>query len=196
MSEIKQNVTEKAPDRRVLRTKHAIQQAYLELLEEKPLAQIKVSELAERADINRKTFYAYYDGIEALHNALEDEVVSHYETLFRSINLNAGKFDAVHFFRELNALIAKDRHILHLLNKLGMLSHLFDKVQNLLIEIFQDSYSSKDEKKNARYMLYLKYASAGILNTLSSWIHDPQGLTDEDFTDLVVKITLRGFRSV
>ncbi len=188
--------TEQATDRRVVRTKNGIKQAYLELLEEKPLAKITVSELAERAGINRKTFYAYYDGIEDLHAALEDEIVSHYETLFRSIDISAGKFDAVRFFREMNAMIARDRHILHLLNQIGLLSHLFDKVQNLLIEIFQDSYSSKDEKKNARYMLYLKYASAGILNTLSSWIHDPQGLTDEDFTDLVVKITLRGFRSV
>ena len=183
-------------DRRVQRTLTGIQKAYLELLEEKPLAKITVSELADRAGINRKTFYAYYDGIEDLHEALENEVVSHYETLFRSIDVSVGKFDANRFFRELNALIAQDRHILHLLNQMGMLSHLFDKVQNLLIEIFQDAYSGKDEKKNARYLLYLKYASAGILNTLSSWIHDPQGLTDEDFTDLVVKITLRGFRSV
>ena len=64
------NKAEKTPDRRVVRTQSSIRKAYLELLEEKPLSKITVSELAERAGINRKTFYAYYEDMDALHEAL------------------------------------------------------------------------------------------------------------------------------
>ena len=54
------NLPEKPTDRRVLRTKKNIRQAFLHLLSEKSLSQITVKELSDLADINRKTFYMYY----------------------------------------------------------------------------------------------------------------------------------------
>ena len=53
----------KTTDRRVLRTKKNIRQAFLHLLSEKSLSQITVKELSDLADINRKTFYMYYSNI-------------------------------------------------------------------------------------------------------------------------------------
>ena len=58
------NLPEKPTDRRVLRTKKNIRQAFLHLLSEKSLSQITVKELSNLADINRKTFYMYYSNIE------------------------------------------------------------------------------------------------------------------------------------
>ena len=48
---------EQKQDRRKRRSDAAIQRAFDELLDEKPLEKITVKELAERADIDRKTFY-------------------------------------------------------------------------------------------------------------------------------------------
>ena len=50
---------EQKQDRRVVKTKRAIRNALVQLLSEKELDQITVKELADRADINRKTFYNY-----------------------------------------------------------------------------------------------------------------------------------------
>ena len=47
-------------DRRVQKTKKAIYTALFGLMKEKPLDLISVTELAERANINRKTFYSHY----------------------------------------------------------------------------------------------------------------------------------------
>ena len=69
------NLLEKPIDRRVLRTKKNIRQAFLHLLSEKSLSQITVKELSDLADINRKTFYMYYSNIEDILAELEDELV-------------------------------------------------------------------------------------------------------------------------
>ena len=61
-------------DRRVRRTKTNIKKAFIELLKEKSFQEITVRELSERADINRKTFYAYYTGMEELLAAVMDEM--------------------------------------------------------------------------------------------------------------------------
>ena len=47
-------------DARVRYTVHMIQNIFLELLKEKPIAKITVKEICERAEINRSTFYKHY----------------------------------------------------------------------------------------------------------------------------------------
>lgn len=63
-------------DRRIIRTKRAIYRAISELMSEKRLDQITVTDIARKADINRKTFYTYYSSPEdvideAIHDSLK-----------------------------------------------------------------------------------------------------------------------------
>ena len=60
-------------DRRVLRTKQQIRQALIDLLTEKNEKDISVRELAQRAGINRGTFYIHYKDIHDLVEQLMDE---------------------------------------------------------------------------------------------------------------------------
>ena len=48
-------------DIRVKKTKRAIQKAFIALLREKPIEKITVKEIAERAEINKTTFYSHYE---------------------------------------------------------------------------------------------------------------------------------------
>jgi AcrR family transcriptional regulator len=54
------NSTEKAPDLRVRRTRMMIQKAFTELLEEKGFQAVTVQDIADRAMVNRATFYDHF----------------------------------------------------------------------------------------------------------------------------------------
>ena len=61
------------PDRRVLRTKQALKENLLLLLEEQPIQKISVSRLCEKSDINRSTFYTYFTDPMDLLRSIQDE---------------------------------------------------------------------------------------------------------------------------
>lgn len=61
-------------DLRQIRTKKLIRQALLELSEEKGLSRITVRDLAERAMINRGTFYLHYQDVADLMDQLKSEI--------------------------------------------------------------------------------------------------------------------------
>ena len=63
-------ITEAKPDRRILKTKRAIYEALVELMQKKKLNSITVTELAAAANINRKTFYTYYSTVMFLMKSL------------------------------------------------------------------------------------------------------------------------------
>jgi AcrR family transcriptional regulator len=68
-------MSEKREDRRIRHTKRAIKNAFLELMDEKPVDKISVTELCERADINRSSFYAHYVDYSAFIDELECDIV-------------------------------------------------------------------------------------------------------------------------
>ena len=64
---------EKKEDRRTRYSKRVIREALFALMQEKPLNKISVTEICERADVNRSTFYAYFTDINDLHAGIVRE---------------------------------------------------------------------------------------------------------------------------
>lgn len=69
-------------DLRVQKTQRSIINAFIELRSKKNLEKITVKELAERAEINKATFYQHYKDIYDLSEQLEEEAI---ENAIRSI---------------------------------------------------------------------------------------------------------------
>ncbi len=67
-------------DRRVKYTVEKIKKSFFALAKEKNLRSISVKEICERADINRCTFYAHYEDINALMKEMETEFAEQFLT--------------------------------------------------------------------------------------------------------------------
>ena len=66
---------ERKENQRTRLTKRLLRESLLELLEEKPVERITVKELCEAAELNRSTFYAYYQDVLSLYYEMGNELV-------------------------------------------------------------------------------------------------------------------------
>ncbi len=72
-------------DRRTLYSKKMIRDSLYELMKEKPLNKISVTEICSKADVNRSTFYAYYTDIYDLHQKIINEFFSLQKNVIKHI---------------------------------------------------------------------------------------------------------------
>ncbi|MBR1758838.1 MAG: TetR/AcrR family transcriptional regulator [Lachnospiraceae bacterium] len=67
-------------DRRAVYTKRLIRETFIELLKQKPMGKISVSQLCSIAEISRSTFYLYYEDcyqiLEELQNEFCDQLIA------------------------------------------------------------------------------------------------------------------------
>ena len=70
-------------DLRVVKTKNSVRNALFELMSEKALAKITISEICVRAKINRKTFYSHYRSPNDVIEELENEVLNEFSAILR-----------------------------------------------------------------------------------------------------------------
>ena len=97
-------------DLRETKTKRSIRQAFLQLIDRKPIEKITVTELAELAEISKSTFYLHYKDIYDLLDALQNEFI---QNILNSIEHpeNAVKKPIVFINEILTAFHSKDKII-------------------------------------------------------------------------------------
>lgn len=101
----------KKPDLRVIKTERSIKKVFSELIREKPLEKITVTEIASRAEINKGTFYLHYTDIYALYDAFLADTI---DQAANSIDFYADFFDAPEsFVRKFSALLLEIPQIGH-----------------------------------------------------------------------------------
>ena len=151
-------------DRRSLQTKKLLQNALAELLKEKPLSQVSVTELCRRAGINRNTFYAHYKYPEDIAMEIAAEFYQEVALLIREITVE-NAFDT--FCIVLKRI--KERPSLSVV--LGITGEytdmgeiLFTSIRKIYLNSWQ--YTAPTSQIERAY----KYISAGYLAVVSGWV--------------------------
>lgn len=72
-------MSESLTNRRVQFTLRTLREAMIDLIVQKPLNSITVTDLCAKADINRSTFYLHYRGVHELLEEIEDSILSFLE---------------------------------------------------------------------------------------------------------------------
>ena len=72
-------------NKKVRMTKLLLKKSLFEYLAEKPITELNVRMICNKAQINRSTFYLHYKSIDDMLNSIKDEEISHFEKYIESI---------------------------------------------------------------------------------------------------------------
>lgn len=192
-----ESYTTKRPlDRRQRKSREAIQNALLELLREKPLEQITISELSIKADVNRKTFYNNYHNIsevrDELHNYYLDQIFSLIREKRPSMETSGSLEDF--FCSFCRGLRERQEQLLLILDCEEHLS-LTKRLKDMILPYLQHNLPSYGP--NAALLPYLlEYIIHGLASIINLWLHSDSQMSDENFAHLaaaLVRSTIHSF---
>ena len=127
-------------DRRVLRTKKAIQNAYLDLLKKKGTEKITISDIAREADIDRKTFYLHYDSTEDIIREYAEEKTKELLARLTLKSFFTLSFDKKIFAREANNMLREHLDFCRMVAQNPSLGFFWNEVQDVAVQILSEIY--------------------------------------------------------
>lgn len=162
----------KKTDLRIQKTEQAIRNAFIELRTKKPLEKITVKELCELALINKSTFYAHYEDMYALSEAMEQEKV---DSIIGSIaHLKDYTTESSDIFtRELCLSFMSQISLIKILFSGREQNHLGSRLDRALKEVIFRKYP--EYEKDPSKQILLSYA---ILGTYHAYLSNPETDTD------------------
>lgn len=152
-------------DLRIEKTEKAIKNAFIELRSQKPLEKVTVTELCRLACINKSTFYAHYEDVYDLSDALEEEMV---QAILGSLSWEEteGKEDLGRFIRELCMSFLSHIYLMKILFSGKEQSRLGIRIERNMKELLYQKYPGcrQDVKKSILFSYLIQGAYHAYLN--------------------------------
>lgn len=169
-------------DRRIQRTRALLRTALLELVQEKGFESLSVQEITDRANVGRTTFYAHFDGKEALLLAgfddLHEQLHRQYrEVRARSVDWRTSSFG---FGREMFEHVAAYRDVFQYMAGKPSGDAVLVRLKRLLIELVRDEVKrtpSSVRTGDASREVSVQFIAGALFNLLEWWLHERAPLT-------------------
>lgn len=179
-------------DKRVLKTKRAIFTAFAELLSEKDLSHITITDIANKADINRKTFYNYYTNIYEVMEEIENLTVSTFEKRLDEIEFEDMSSFINQLFIQFTETINSDLEFFSHLFKTNNRSILIVKIVDALKEYIMKRIEEKQEIDVDTFNMIADFCVPGIISVYMSWFVSNQSISIETLSSRLTKLILNG----
>ncbi|RAP75881.1 TetR/AcrR family transcriptional regulator [Paenibacillus montanisoli] len=167
-------------DPRIVRTRQLLKDAFIELLQEMDIEKISVNRIAERATINRVTFYLHYRDIPDMLEKMADDMIEELQAAVEQPpppSRSSDDIDSVKLVNLLEHIAANAKFYKVVLGKKRtpifterLLKMLSESVALRMKELGSDSIMTK---AGIQKDIAIWYGSASLIGTIVAWIqHD------------------------
>ena len=180
---------QKAEYRSAIRSRRMIREAYTELLKEKDLSKITVTDIIKRADLNRATFYAHYPDVRGVTEEIENEIIAKMLDVLE-------EFRYTNFFRnpaplllKLSRYLEEDADFYRTLVRANGSEIFMEKLKKVFTEhMLNDSDIPDDMRHSKMVSLRVCYFAGGIVNLYKQWFRGDLECTLNDIAMEVSKL--------
>ena len=176
-------------DIRSQRTRQIISECFLELLKEKPVSRITVTEICSMASINRATFYKHYLDVPDLQASLENEILSDFTSFLHSCSFSENvKYKTV--LTEMLTYLQQYGSRFYLLCSGNAESDLpakaFQLINDFAFPVMLQKLPTGEEEKAKLLYQFLTHGCGALL---VSWLREEDRLSVEEIAEFIMKIS-------
>ncbi len=166
-----------------LRSRQWLTNALLELMKDKPFRDISISEISEKADLSRRTFYRFF-------SSKEEVICFHLETIwFKGVQQLSTDSDNsfFHTIRWYLELWYEHKELALLLYHNDLISLLLQEYNHLFKEVYLMRKGNYPLAKQSDAMKYaLSFSVGGLLNILWQWTSDGMEKSPDEVANLLL----------
>ena len=180
----------KAEYKSAIRSKRLFNEAHADLLQEKPLDKITVTDVVNRADINRGTFYAHYKDIPDVVDHLIQQT---FNTIRSAVDQQTDSITDVgeKLLSTIQIILEEDlffyRKILNSNASAIMQEQLVNVVIAFMLEHKDRFYSGSNEE----YMVKIRFCAGGLSNLYRDWFSGKLPYSLSELTKIGVELIRR-----
>lgn len=169
-------------DRRSVKTKRAIREAFLELLKHKSINRISVVEISNRADLGRGTFYLHYKDVYDLMEHLENELISNLEKLYDASFPFDNSMNMLKLTDTITEYLESNRETFLLLSRTENGSRILEKLRQFFIKkLLSDNGDAVTETDTVEAVFIV----SGVLGVLETWLRDGIKTSHKSISELL-----------
>ena len=182
--------TRKKEDRRVVRTKKAIRSAFTQLITEKAFEDITVTDIAQTADINRKTFYNYYHNTQDLLEDFEGELITSFDHLLDDLKASNIISDPSLVVGRISKAVEEKLDLFRDLLLMSKNTAFFGRIADNLMRQMRGVLESQDYMDPLQAEILSVFLMSGTLAVYRNWLDHGSVAHKEALDGMVTRLSI------
>lgn len=178
---------QKAEYRSSICSRRMIREAYIQLLKEKDLSKITVTDIVTRADLNRAIFYAHYPDVRGVTEEIEDEIIEKMIDVLKEFKFTSFFKNPAPLLLKLSRCLEEDDEFYRTLIRANGSEIFMEKLKNVFSDyMLNNSDIPEDMRHTKTVRLRVYYFAGGIINIYKQWF---RGGLDCTLNDIALEIS-------
>ena len=162
----------------------------------KDINDITIIELAETADINRKTFYNYYSGVYQVMEDIENDILQSYETLLGNVQFKQSMEAPYSLFERFSRLINMDPEFFGYLLSMNGNASVITRIIRLLKDKTREVMVSQIDMEDYKADIMIDFILSGMLSVYQHWYGSDKSVPLEEVTQIISTMSFNGVNGV
>ena len=161
----------KAEYRSAARSRRLIRDAYVNLMQEKPIDKISISDIVREADLNRGTFYAHYSNPMDVLMEIANEILGDVEGFFADFNFTDFLQNPTPLLLRVEKLLADNLDFYRRINLNTASIGFTDRIKKILIEYISSNKSVPENLRgNPHFKVALELFAGGLISVYLGFV--------------------------
>ena len=184
---MREKTGEKAEYRSAIRSRRMIRKAYTELLKEKDLSKITVTDIVNRADLNRATFYAHYPDVRGVTEEIENEIIAKMMDVLKEFQFTNFFCNPTPLLLKLSRYLEEDAEFYRLLIKANGSEIFMEKLKKVFTDYMLNASDIPENMRHSKMVrLRVCYFAGGIVSLYKQWF---RGDLDCTLNDIALEVS-------
>ncbi|HWT26606.1 MAG TPA: TetR-like C-terminal domain-containing protein [Mobilitalea sp.] len=189
-------MAEKKEDKRIRYTKIFLKESLINLLKVKPINKITIKEICDGADVNRATFYAYYNDPQGLLEEIELEVRDNINNHLNSFNYESEDSELKDMMKKILEYVNQNAELCMILigqnGETSFVKKLTSFIQERYIRLYQLHKSV--EQVTAEYIY--TFVASGCVGIIQKWMVEGRKISTDEMAELLVDLAINGINNI
>ena len=178
-------------DRRVKRTKKALYDALLKLLNEKSINEITVTELTTLADVNRATFYFYYTDLIDMLQQIQNEAYENFTAVIQKATIHVSTIEGFTEYAERVFDFCKENEsLVRFIVQNDINNRLYTYIKQLMLTNIPNTKEIFGENNPAKYIS--NYVITAMIGICIDWMDDGMKIPSRELAELCANVYING----
>ena len=157
--------------RNAVRSRQMIRTAFMQLLEEKPFEKITATDIIQRADINRSTFYAHYPDARGIMDEIVGELTQMFSNMLSEIDFSVFFDDPMPILEKVTDFLQKNHELHQLLLRSSMALEQLEQLKRALSrQVLSAPNLPVENRDSLGTVIRVHMLLGGLIDTYRQWL--------------------------
>jgi len=182
-------------DPRVARTRKMLKDALIALLEQKSYERITVADIADRATVNRKTFYLHYETKDHLLQSVTDGILDELFGEAKAAQPTDLSIDEMQSYiaERTFAYVKKHRAFFEVMFERKAMTDFVQYMKRYFARFYEEKFADIDESRlPVQKDVIASYIGSAYVGVIHGWLNDGMRQSPEEMTRQMILLNLQG----